>query len=191
MKARALLTVAVALSVGWFGRSVWSDDKPPERQATEEELAWAKLGQPGEEHARLKVLVGEWDVHAQMTSASGNVESDGTASFTMLYGDRYLRQEFKGNFQGMPFEGRGIIGYDNGSKKWFGVWIDSMSTGMMTSQGEETQKGKSWTFKGSFNGPKSVVESKDVLTVVSDKEWTFESTMSTGDKMLLRYKKKA
>jgi hypothetical protein len=34
---------------------------------------------------------------------------------------------------GMPFEGLGYTGYDNVKKQYFGTWIDSMSTGIMTS----------------------------------------------------------
>jgi hypothetical protein len=37
---------------------------------------------------------------------------------------------------GMPFEGRGVIGYDNVTKKYVGTWYDNMSTGIMRYEGE-------------------------------------------------------
>ena len=36
---------------------------------------------------------------------------------------------------GMPFTGHGMRGYDNVSGKYWSTWNDSMSTGMMVSEG--------------------------------------------------------
>jgi hypothetical protein len=194
MKARALVTVAVAVAVGWFGRSVWSDDKPGEKPA-DEGAAWEALGKPGEQHARLKALVGEYAVHGKFwfQGPDGPVtESDSTSSITSIMGDRFLRQEVKGTFQGQPFEGRGVMGYDNGKKKFVSAWIDNMGTGILVDEGEETTKGKVWTFNGSYAGPTGPMAVKDVFTILSDKEIRYESYMGGGDKptMLMTYKKK-
>lgn len=144
MKLRGLVvTAAVACTVGWFGRSVYSDDppaappaSPPADASADSNAEWVEFARPGEEHARLKQLVGDWAVHGKFTGFDGKLEEgDSVASFTMILGDRYLRQEAVGSFLGTPFEGRGIIGYDKAVKKWVSVWLDTMGTGMMVAEG--------------------------------------------------------
>ena len=53
---------------------------------------------------------------------------------------------------GMPFIGQGMTGYDNVTGKYWSTWTDSMSTGVMVSEGvcdaEQTCK-----FTGTFNDP--------------------------------------
>src|SRR5262245_57297723 len=91
-----VVAFAAAGAFGWFGRSVLSDDS-----GLGSESDWAKLSQPGEQHARLKTLVGEWAVHGSFTMPDGKVEvNDGAASYSMILGDRFLRQEVKSTFQG-------------------------------------------------------------------------------------------
>ena len=194
MKLRGLVvTAVVACAVGWVGRSVFSDDPPMNPPAEDPMKAWAEFGKPGEEQARLKAFVGEWAVHVKMTGEAGKEEEmDGTSTFTMVMGDRYLRQVAIGSFGGAPFEGNAIFAYDKGAKKWVSSWIDSMGTGIMAGEGEETVKGKSWTFKSSFVGPTGPTATKDVYTFVSDKEISHESFMGGSDKpmMTLNYKRK-
>ena len=149
MKFRGLVvTAVVACAVGWAGRSVLSDDapKPPDP------MEMMRLGTPGEEHARLaKALEGDWTVHGKFLFGPAPMESDGTATFKTIFGGRYVQQDHASTFMGMPYEGRGIMGYDNGAKHYIASWIDNMGTGMMTSVGEESEKGKSWTFKSTHN----------------------------------------
>ena len=63
-------------------------------------------------------------------------EMKGTSECKWVLGNRYLHMTFKGDFSGMPFEGRGVLGYDNVRKTYFGAWIDNFSTGIMNSVGE-------------------------------------------------------
>jgi len=53
---------------------------------------------------------------------------------------------------GETFQGQGIYGFDNASKKYQCNWIDSMSTGLMVSEGTCDAK-NTCTFKGSWNDP--------------------------------------
>src|SRR5262245_30923417 len=143
---RALvMTATAALAVGWFGGRVWSED-PPKDPGAEEAAKWEKLGTPGEQHARLKYFVGTWDVKG--TGAMG--ESTGTATMALIFGGRFLALEIKGEGGGKSFEGRGLLGYDNGKKRWTSVWADNMGTGIALGDGEEKEKGKVWEFKYPF-----------------------------------------
>src|SRR5204862_4453368 len=75
------------------------------------------------------------------------VESTGTDESMWIMGGRYVQEKFSGNFMGQPFTGMGITGYDNAKKQYFGTWIDSMGTGLMLSNGNTTDGGKTWNFK--------------------------------------------
>ena len=44
-----------------------------------------------------------------------------------------------------PFQGLGFTGYDNHPKKYVGVWIDNMTTSIMTSSGTFDAGGKTFT----------------------------------------------
>jgi hypothetical protein len=198
MKTRALVFAAVvACAAGWTGRSVFSEDPPAGggMDAAKLKEAWMKLGTPGEEHARLQAaLAGEWDVHGKFTGMDGKVsESDSTSSIAPIMGGRFLQQTVNGSFEGQPFEGRGVMGYDNGKKKWVGSWVDNMGTGIWASEGVEKEKGKVWEFSGSFTGPGGVpMTSRDVMSKVGDDELRMESYMGGGKDpmMVLVYKRK-
>ena len=62
---------------------------------------------------------------------------------------------------GMPFNGRGMFGYDNVTGKYWSTWNDSMSTGLMVSEGTCDAK-QSCTFAGSWTDPvkKTLVKSR-------------------------------
>jgi hypothetical protein len=53
---------------------------------------------------------------------------------------------------GQPFTGHGMQGYDNVTGKWWSTWNDSMSTGLMVSEGTCDDSG-ACTFTGSWNDP--------------------------------------
>src|SRR5437870_2675247 len=86
---------------------------------------------PAPEHAVLKEWEGSWDSTVKM---QGN-ESKGTLSAKVGLNGLWLIEEFKGEFAGMPFEGHGVTTYDPAKKKYINVWIDSMSTSPVISEG--------------------------------------------------------
>ena len=175
-----VVTAAMAMAVGWVGRSVFSDDAPEAPPAV---VDWAKFGQPGEEQARLKPFVGEWNVVGEFNGGGGSIiKSESTSSMSMILGGRFLWQEVHGSVQGEAFEGRSLIGFDNGSKKWFNVWIDSGGTGLLVADGVEDEQGKRWTFTGSFNGPKGPIQSRTVVTITGENESTWVSYMGGSEK---------
>lgn len=93
--------------------------------------ASAQFPSASEEHKILKHEDGNWDCEITMFMGPAGPynppqKSKGSEKNTML-GDFWLVSEFKGSFEGMPFQGRGQIGYDPGKKKYVGSWIDSFS----------------------------------------------------------------
>lgn len=126
---------------------------PQEKQAppmTEEMKkmmdAYTAYGAVGEPHKFLAERAGNWDVTARMWMAPGAPpeESAGTVEATMIMGGRFLVEKFSGTAMGQPFTGMGITGYDNLKKKYVSIWIDSMSSGIMYSEGTVTGKTLTW-----------------------------------------------
>lgn len=116
--------------------------------------SWKKASTPAEGHAKLAPIAGKWTyvTKARMTPDEPFHESTGKAEYKWTLGRRFLMQEIKGNpspddaMMGGPFEGFGMLGYDNMTKKYISVWTDNMSTGMMTSEGTADGSGKTFTF---------------------------------------------
>ena len=152
--------------------------QPTPEQAAAEMEAWMKLGQPGPEHARLKKMVGTYKTEAEMVMAPGTPpqKSSGTQTYEEMLGGRYIHGTYTGEMMGMPFQGMSLMGYDNQKKKYFTAWVDSMSTGMMVSEGTADASGKVITFTGSYDDPMTGKAKKyrQVTTVESDDKHKFE-----------------
>jgi endonuclease YncB( thermonuclease family) len=66
---------------------------------------------------------------------------------------RYLQETVQGNFGGETFLGQAILGYDNVSKKFFSVWIDTMCTGKMDAVGTFNPTNKTFSYTTEMNCP--------------------------------------
>src|SRR5207245_7208577 len=105
----------------------------------------AALGQPtpGPEHEALKKLEGSWNAKIKM----GTNESPATATYKMECGGLWLTSDFRGEFDGQKFQGRGVDGYDPEKKKYVSVWVDSMSTRPMLLEGQYDKEKKTMTIR--------------------------------------------
>src|SRR5262245_5254995 len=54
----------------------------------------------------------------------------------------WLFETFEGDFGDMKFEGKGATTYDPAKKKYINIWIDSMSTAPMITEGTVDASGK-------------------------------------------------
>ena len=119
--------------------------------------AWAAANQPGKEHAQLLAeMTGNWTVASKswMAPNAPAMETKGTAQIVPVMGGRFVQQEFKGDMMGQAFNGTGFTGYNNATKKYESMWMDSMTTGMMHFTGERKADG-SLEFKGDYVDPMS------------------------------------
>jgi len=130
---------------------------------------------PGPEHAKFKEAEGTWD--ATIKSMGG--EFNGKVSFKVDLNGLWLLEYFQADFGGMPFEGRGATSYDPAIKKYVNVWIDSMATRPMLSEGTYDKATKTMTFVGTMPTPdgKSM---KTTMTTVSKDVDTKILTMSAA-----------
>jgi hypothetical protein len=94
------------------------------------------MPKPGPEHELLKMEEGTWDAVIEMSPPGAPVmTSKGTEIVTIGCGGLCLISKFDSDMGGMPFQGHGITTYDANKKKYVGSWTDSMSVGMLTSEG--------------------------------------------------------
>lgn len=155
-KTRAFMLTGLIMSI-LSGASVQAADVQP--QMTEEmqaHMAKAKeAGAPGANHAILKPLEGEWTVTglSWMKPNDKPQQSVGTSSLAWILDGRFLKQTFKGEWAGQPFEGLGFIGYDNLKKEYISVWMDNVSTGIFKATGRYDAATKTIKETGSFSCP--------------------------------------
>ncbi len=98
--------------------------------------AYAKYGTTGEHHAALAERAGSWSATVTLWPAPGAPPdvSQGTSERTLIMDGRYLLEEFSGETPWGPFQGMGLTAYDNIKQRFVAIWIDSMSTGIMTAE---------------------------------------------------------
>ncbi len=125
----------------------------PEQKA--EMDAYMKAGTPGAPHQTLASSVGSYDLKIKSWHEAGGpaMEDTGTATRTMTLGGRVIVEDVSSSMMGMPYTGHGMMGYDNVTGKYWSTWNDSMSTGVMVSEGTCDAQGKSCTMTGSWIDP--------------------------------------
>ncbi|MCC7316275.1 MAG: DUF1579 domain-containing protein [Planctomycetes bacterium] len=176
----AMALVAVTATVTTRVVSEEKGDQPkmsPEEQKMME--ARIKATSPGEHHKHLMKLVGTWSAKAKfwMRPDDKPNEGQGTATWKSIMGGRYVMLNYDGNSAAMgPFQGISITGYDNITKQYTDVWVDSMSTAPFISHGTCDASGKTFQYKGEFIDPMTGKKSanRSVMRMVSDTEMRFD-----------------
>lgn len=156
-----------------------AQDKPPVGTAggmsAEEKAmmdAMMKAGTPGPNHQMLASIAGDWTYKARMwmNPTAPPTESTGTVSYTSLFGGRYVQGQYRGDMMGMPFEGLGLMGYDNTTGRFQASWIDSMDTMIMYMTGQYDPVAKTITYTGQMDDivkPGTKVNVRQVIRLVS------------------------
>jgi len=146
----AALTLPVVPALAQEGHGM--PEMTPEQKAEME--AYMKAGAPGEPHRMLASQAGSYEVKAKSWHEPGTppVEETGSATRSMQLDGRVLVEDYEGTMMGMPFTGQSMTGFDNVIGKYWSTWMDSMSTGMMMSEGTCDAK-MACTFTGSWNDP--------------------------------------
>lgn len=169
LKAGMLATVAMLLA------ACSSTSSGSEGSATAEDdlmAAMVAAAAPGEHHALLAKMTGSWDV-ATLWWADGDAEpvpGEAEARHTMVMGGRFLQMEFEGLDEEMPFEGFGILGYDNATRCYQSTWNDSSSTVILFQQSEPGPTGPTIATWGTHVDlvKGHTIEARNVWTVKHD-----------------------
>lgn len=140
---------------------------------------WMESMKPGLAHELLATFAGEWDVTVRMfmDPAAPPQESKAKSSATLVLDGRFLLEQMKGEFMGMPYEGMGFSGFDNATQMFTSTWCDSINTGISLNHGSIDQTGRIITYVGTMNEPMTGEMGKAVkmvLTRTDEDHHTFE-----------------
>lgn len=134
--------------------------------------AWTEYATPGDAHKRMAKDNGVWD--EDMTSwqheGAEPMKMKMTAEIKSIFDGKYQEAVHKGDFMGMPFEGKSTLAYDNASKEYISTWIDNMSTGIMIMHGNYDEASKTFKMEGEVIDPvtKKMKKMREVITMVDE-----------------------
>lgn len=124
-------------------------------------------GWPSEEkNLVLAKLSGEWHCRMAFWAVPGAEPkwTKGVVRNEMTLDGRFLSSSFVGELDvGGNFamiKGQGLTGYDNAKKAFTSVWVDTLSTSMMTGAGKYDAKTKSIIETGQFTNPVTGTEAR-------------------------------
>lgn len=135
--------------------------------------AWNEFMTPNDVHKKLSADTGTWTEEISMWQSADMppTKSTATADVKMILGGRYQEMIHKGDFMGMPFEGRGTLAYDNAAKEYVSTWIDNMGTGIMVMRGSYDDTSKTYKMSGEVVDPvtKKKKTTRETVTIIDDK----------------------
>lgn len=182
-------TVGGAFCAGVFvlcGGSALSQDqtkKTADDPGAEWMEVWMEAGTPGEHHKHLQPMVGKWNAQVKwrMDANAPWSTSTTTSVVAWILGGRYLQEKVSGEIDGAPFEGLGMIGYDNVKKKHFSTWMDNLSTGIAHDEGQCNESGSVITLHGSMTDPMGqLIKSRTVVKIINNDKRTTEMFQSVN-----------
>jgi tellurite resistance-related uncharacterized protein len=137
---------------------------------------YKKVGTPGESHKLLAKLEGSWTTKSRGFEGGKQVmESIGTCEQKLVLDGHYLQQFYTGDMMGAPFTGINLLGYNNHTKKYESVWLDSMSTAIYFFAGKGSADGKTITQECSYDDPvKGPAVWRSVTRIKDDNTLEFE-----------------
>ena len=146
---------------------------------------YKEFSTPGDNHQSLNALIGKWNgiVQHWMSPDGDPQESTGTSESQWIMNGRFVQQTFSGESMGAPFEGMGIIGYDNLTKEYNTIWLDNMGTGIMKGTGIYNSASKKIAENGQFSCPMIGGNRayRAVTTLIDDDHYKYETFMNDED----------
>ena len=160
-----------------------SKPKPAAAQPAGDETKGMQDATPGAEHANLARLAGEYTTSTKlfMTPGAPPQDSAGEAKLWMTLDGRFLSEDDSGMFFGQPTKGFKMVGYNNASKRYEGIWTYTMSTSIMTLNGTSKDGGKTITFGASFDDPAGKQKLDIVMRKTDDDHFVVELSGKTAD----------
>lgn len=132
----------------------------------------AQIPGPTPEHAKLKRHVGTW---AFELTDSENQVTKGTSETIESCGGMWYVTTMDTSMVGMPFQGKGLDGYDPEKKKYISIWVDSFTPAPMIFEGEYDRAGKVLTMICENKDPMSGLPAtwRSTTEFLSDDEFRF------------------
>jgi hypothetical protein len=169
---RKLPALVVVVGVVGWGGAASAQDGPPGTK-------------PTAEHKLLAKDVGTWDATIKSWMSGPDSEpmvSKGVEVDKLMPGGLWLMNDFEGDFGGLAFHGHGATGFDTQKKKYVATWVDSMSTSLMTMEGDYDPDKRIMTTYGKGSDPAGKpYESKSTTKYVNDNEKVFTLSMKSDE----------
>jgi hypothetical protein len=137
---------------------------------------------PGDVHKMLASSDGAWNTEMTMyMPGAPPAKATGKSVNKTIMNGLFQTSVYTSNVMGMPFEGRGTLGYDNHKKMFVSSWIDNMSSGIMNGEGTWDEASKTITIKGKMmNGEtKQETDYRETLKII-DANNQFMEMYGTG-----------
>ena len=129
--------------------------------------AWTHAWTPGKAHTRLAARAGFWKL---TTRTWGDPSEEPVVTETMavrksVLGGRALQEEVVGEVQGLDFQSLGYLGYDNVTRRWWSLWMDTLSTAPVFTAGTADPNATVVVLTGEYADPLTG-KSRSVRTVI-------------------------
>ena len=110
----------------------------------------AAAAQPGEEHALMAALVGEWHQVLKFTPAPGAdvMTMEGIATNEMILGGRFLKTESDLHLPGVEGGSLSLLGFDRRSEEFNTIGMDTGGTYWVTAKGKYDEETRTITMSG-------------------------------------------
>lgn len=168
----AIRFLGLTLALLLLGGNLSGDDKKKGGGSKDDMMAkMMSAGATVEQHKVLKGFVGKWTYTGTWNMPDGtSMPISGGAECELILDGRFVAERVWSADDGKSFQGHGVIGYDKDKKKFAGGWIDSMSTGLTTTEGTWDPKTSTMTMHFSCKDPMSgqMVHMKETAVVKPD-----------------------
>ena len=176
---RRLMMCAVLLATTAIAPATRAQDGQMDSQAMEQLMM--KLMTPGQPHALLGKMAGEWTTTVvSYMEGPEPTTSHGTFTSEPVLGGRYMLGRHSGTSMGMPFEGLSIDGYDNGKEEFFSIWLDNFGTGYYLAHGQLDADGRTLRLSGNMTFGPMEIPSRSETVMVDEDTTVFTMWQSMG-----------
>lgn len=135
------------------------------------------LNAPGEEHRKLEVLAGTWDVTLSLPAGPGrHVEGTATCRGAWTLDGRFLRQEYTSTFNDKPLTVVRYLGFDRHRGVYVEIQFESTHTDVLVGEGTLSADGRTFTASGRHVDAVSgeIVPVRTVTTIEDDDTFRVE-----------------
>ncbi len=179
--ALALTLVALTLTLLFPNPARAQDELPggmTAQELNEAQLRVFEASQPGEEHALIATLAGEWSQVIRLQPAHGAeiLTFEGTSTNRMVLGGRFLMIESTLRVPGAEAASLGFLGFDRRTEEFTLLSMDEVGTYWVTGRGTADESGRVITMSGEDYDPimDHTQEYDFVYRLIDDDKFVFE-----------------
>jgi len=150
MSIRLRLIGRLALSFPFLALPVLGAAPTPPGMNPKALQAWMDSAAPVAAHQKLQALVGSWTTHQKDWLPTGDLwnEAEGSATFRLILGGRFVQEDYTTALDGHPFHGLGLTGFDRQQNAYVAMWMDDFGTGIIPLEGGFDPAGRVLTLTG-------------------------------------------